>query len=94
MSLFRHCFNGLKEVENGMILLGDDYKCQVNGIWYVKLSLLDGIIRIPSHLRCVFEIRRNLISLNTLDALGCSIKIENGTIYESYQVFLGCIESC
>lgn len=42
--------------------------------------MYDGVIRDLKQVRYVPDLKRNLISLEVIDQLGCSIKVENGEI--------------
>lgn len=78
MTSFRHWSSDLKEIEGSRVLLGDDHEYQINDIDSVKLSLLDGTIRILNCVRFMLELKRNLIPLSTLDAIKYSVNISDG----------------
>lgn len=42
--------------------------------------MYDGVIRDLKQVRYVLDLKRNLIALEVIDQLGCSIKAENGEI--------------
>lgn len=71
-------FEDLKEQEEGMVLLGNDKACKIKGIGVIRIRMYDGIDRILKDVRFVPELKRNLISLGTLDSNGYSFKSENG----------------
>lgn len=51
--------------------------CQIFGIGNVNLKLHDGIIRELRQVRYVPDRKRNLISLEMLNQIGCSVKMES-----------------
>lgn len=64
---------------SGTIYLGDDNPLEVKGIGHIKLRMFDGIIR---SIECwhVPRMKRNLISLSTLDDQGYKYHSENGIL--------------
>lgn len=94
MTPFRHLFNDFKEVDSSRVLLGNDHEHHVKGIGFVKLSLLDVILRVLDSVRLVLDLKRNFILLDTLDAIGKSFKISDDIIkvMKGSRLFLGQIE--
>lgn len=78
MSPHKDWFIDLDETEFGIVMLGNNKACKINGISFVKIRMFDGCDRILRNVRYVPELRRNLVSLGVLDEIWCSIKIENG----------------
>ncbi|KAH9770761.1 hypothetical protein KPL71_012475 [Citrus sinensis] len=62
------------------VLLGNNLACKVAGIGTVTITMHDGVDRELRNVRYVPKLRRNLISLGTVDQSGCSIKAENGEL--------------
>ena len=58
-------------------MMGNNTVCQILGIGNVNLKLHDGIIRELSQVRYVPDQKRNLILLEMLNQIGCSVKIES-----------------
>lgn len=77
----------MKEVDIGRVLLGDDHECQVKDVGLVKLSLLDVIVRVVKYVRFVPKLKRNLILLGSLDAIGYSIKISKCNYESNEDIF-------
>lgn len=73
-------FIELEEFDGGKVVMGNNHQCDIKGIGSVKLKLHDGSFKILSYVRFVPGLKRNLISLGTLDKAGFSYKSENGTI--------------
>lgn len=55
---------------NGPILLGYNHECNVKGVWKVKLCLDSDYELILDNVRFISELRRDLVSLGTLDDVG------------------------
>ena len=51
----------------GSALMGDDHACKVVGIGSVRIKMFDGIVRTLTDVRHIPEMKKNLISLGTLD---------------------------
>ena len=64
--------------------------CSVAGIDTMAINMFNGMIRTPREVRRVLDLKRNLISLRTLDELGYNFKEENGklTISKSSMVVM------
>ena len=60
-----------------MVLLGNSVSCKVVGIGTIMIKMFDGVIRKLQNVRHVPELKKNLISLGTLDSLGYSCTICN-----------------
>ncbi|KAH9804147.1 hypothetical protein KPL71_002018 [Citrus sinensis] len=80
MSPNKQLFKTFEKVDTGKVLLGNNLACKVAGIGTVTITMHDGVDRELKNVRYVPELRRNLISLGTVDQLGCSIKAENGEL--------------
>ncbi|KAH0973974.1 hypothetical protein GBA52_015873 [Prunus armeniaca] len=70
MCAVREWFDTYKKVSNGEVLMGDDSSCPVKGIGTVQIRMFDGMIRVLGNIRYVPRLRKNLISLGTLDEAG------------------------
>ncbi|XP_024315863.1 uncharacterized protein LOC106865951 isoform X2 [Brachypodium distachyon] len=55
---------------NGSVLMGDDSPCEIAGIGIVQIKMFDGTIRTLSDVRHIPNLKKNLISLSTLDNKG------------------------
>ena len=73
---------GLMTTRNAMgeILIGNDATCKVVGIGTVKIKMWDGVTCTLSDVRHVPALKKNFISLGTLDANGYVIQAEDGTM--------------
>lgn len=80
MTPWKHYFTDLTEMEGGKVVMGNNQQCMVRGICNVKLQLDDGSVKLLKAIRFVPELKRNLISLGTLDSDGYHYKSENGIL--------------
>lgn len=64
----------------GSVLPGNDEICPVEGIGKIKIRLHDGSVRVLTDVRYIPGLKRNLISLGTLEEKGCIFKSDNGVI--------------
>lgn len=71
-------FESIQESDQGLVILGNDKACKVKSIGSVKLRMHDGSYKILQQVRYVPDLKRNLISLGTLESNGHSFKSENG----------------
>ena len=67
-------FNTYNLVNFGSIMMGNDASCKVVGIRNIKIKMFDGVVRTLCDVRHVLDLRKNLISLGTLDCNGFSYK--------------------
>jgi len=61
--------------------MGNNHFYSVKGISNISLKLHDNKTRTLTNVRYVPSLKRNLISLSTLDELGFSYKVENGSMH-------------
>ena len=73
-------FDTYRAVDSGSVLMGNDASCKVIGIGNVRIKMFDGVIRTLCDVRYIPELRKNLISLDTLDRIGCNYKSVRGMI--------------
>ena len=55
--------------------MGDDRPCNMEGIGMVHIKMFDGMVRELKGVRYVSELKRNLISVGALEALGLEVSI-------------------
>ena len=60
--------------------MDDDHPCNVKGISTVCIKMFDGIVRELKEVRYVPQLKRNLISVGTLKALGLVVSIRDGVL--------------
>ena len=61
--------------------MGNNQSYSVKDIGNISLKLYNNKTRSLTDVRCVLDLKRNLISLDTLDELGFSYKAENGSMH-------------
>ena len=74
-------FQNLNNKETGTVYMGNNQSYSVKGIGNISLKLHDNKTITLIDVRYVPGLKRNLISLSTLDELGFSYKAENGSMY-------------
>ena len=57
---------------------GCDHLCNIEEIDTVCVKIVDGIVRELKEVRCVPQLKRNLISVGVLKALGLAISVRDG----------------
>ncbi|KAL6521554.1 hypothetical protein OROGR_018123 [Orobanche gracilis] len=73
-------FTTFEPVDSGVGLMGNDAQCKVAGIGTIQIKTHDDIVRTFSNVRYVPDLKRNLISLGTLESLGCRYSTEGGVL--------------
>ncbi|KAK2990648.1 hypothetical protein RJ640_007782 [Escallonia rubra] len=73
-------FDCLTPCNGGTVLMGNDAVCEVMGIGTIKIKMFDGIVRTLGDVRYIPDLKKNLISLGTLDSIDCSISIKGGVM--------------
>uniref|UniRef100_A0A2N9H2K3 Integrase catalytic domain-containing protein n=1 Tax=Fagus sylvatica TaxID=28930 RepID=A0A2N9H2K3_FAGSY len=71
-------FDTYKSVNCSSVRMGNDASCKVIGIGTIKIKMFDNVVRTLGEVRHVPEMKKNLISLGTLDSKGYSYKSEHG----------------
>ena len=71
-------FDTYKSVNCGFVLIGNYATCKVFGIGTIKIKMFDNVVRTLGEVRQVPKVKKNLISLGTLDSSGYCYKSENG----------------
>ena len=57
--------------------MDNDATCTIIGMKIIKIKMSDGVVRILEKVRHISDMRKNLISLGTLDSKGYSYKSKN-----------------
>lgn len=60
--------------------MGNDHACEVVGIGLVRVRMFDGIVRTLTDVRHIPEMKKNLISLSTLNRKGLQYSAEGGVL--------------
>ena len=75
-----HAFTSYTIVSHGTVVMGNGTPCKVQGIGNVQIHTFDGTIRTFGNVRHVPNLKRNLISLSTLDSKGYKFFSEHGVL--------------
>lgn len=73
-------FEKFTNLHGGLVLLGNNKPCKIQGIRCVRFKFHDGIERIIQEVRFIPDLKRNLISLGELDRKGFLFRGENGML--------------
>jgi len=60
--------------------MGDDRPCNMKGIGTVHINMFDGMVRELTEVRYVPQLKKNLISVGALKALGLEVSIRDGVL--------------
>lgn len=63
-------FETFKSVKGGKVLLGNNKSCEAMGIGIVRIKMHDSVERILQQVKYIPGLKRNLVSLGTLDGKG------------------------
>ncbi|KAG8481222.1 hypothetical protein CXB51_025972 [Gossypium anomalum] len=80
MSLNRDWFTTYETVSEGVVLMRNNASCKITGVGTITVKMFDGVVRTLSEVRHVPELKRNLISLSTLDSKGYRYTAESGVL--------------
>jgi hypothetical protein len=73
----RNWFDTYRSINCGSVRMGNDATCTIIGMRTIKIKMSDGVVRTLEKVRHIPDMRKNLISLGTLDSKGYSYKSEN-----------------
>ncbi|KAK3010846.1 hypothetical protein RJ639_011525 [Escallonia herrerae] len=76
----RNWFVTYRSFDGGKVLMRNNVTCKVVGIGSIQIRMHDGIVRTLTDVRHVLELRKNLISLGTLDSNGYSYRAASGVM--------------
>jgi hypothetical protein len=80
MCLNRMWFDRFKSYNVGTVLMGNDARSKAIGRGTIKVRMFDKIVRILTNVKYVPDLKKNLISLDTLDSLGYDYLAKNRVI--------------
>ena len=63
----RNWFSTYEPMHKGAVLIGNNASCKLASIRTVRIKMFDGVVRTLGDVRHVSNLKRNLISLSTLD---------------------------
>ncbi|KAG8486247.1 hypothetical protein CXB51_019546 [Gossypium anomalum] len=80
MSPNRDWFTTYETVSEGVVLMRNNASCKIASVGTIKVKMFDGVFRTLSDVRHVPELKRNLISLSTLDSKGYRYIAKSGVL--------------
>jgi len=86
-------FSTYDPVDSIVVHMGNNAQCNATGVGTVKIKTHDGVVRTLSNVRHVPDLKRNLISLGTLESKGCKYSAEGGVLKVSKgnRILLKCL---
>jgi hypothetical protein len=76
----RDWFTTYESVDGSSVLMGNDVACKIVGMGTIRIMMHDGIMRTLKNVRHIPNLKKNLISLGTLDSIGYKYSGEGGVI--------------
>ncbi|XP_073107271.1 uncharacterized protein [Elaeis guineensis] len=80
MCPYRDWFYTYEQIDSGVVLMGNNAPCKTVGIGSIRIKMHDGIVRTLTQVRHIPDLKKNLISLGTLEANGCKYSAEGGVL--------------
>ena len=74
-------FTDINAYEFGIVYIGNNNSCKIQGTSSITFELHDGMNKLLTNVRYVLGLKRNLISLGTLDELGYWYKTKSGSLH-------------
>ena len=71
----RAWFSSFEKLDGCYTVMDDDHPCNIEGTGTVRIKMEDGIVRELKEVRHVPQLKKNLISIGTLEALGLVVSI-------------------
>lgn len=90
MTSNKNLLESFKETDGGQVIFGNNQTCKVQGIRSIRLMIQDRNQVILQDVRYVPKLKRNLISLGTLDKSSYSFEAEKGilTVHEDTKIVM------
>jgi hypothetical protein len=76
----REWFSDYSHVHDGDVIIGDESPLEISGIGCVQIKVHDDIFKTLTNVRYVPKMKRSLISLGTLEAMGFKFSADNGVL--------------
>ncbi|KAG8488232.1 hypothetical protein CXB51_018792 [Gossypium anomalum] len=73
-------FSSLKELEGGVVFMGNDSACKKMGVGTIQLKNHDGSIQVLTDVRYVPSLKKNLILFGALESKGLTITLRDGLL--------------
>ena len=65
---------------SGLVLIGNNHACSIEGIGTVKIKMFDGVPRVLQKVCYIPSLCKNLILIGMLDALGYTSGVHGGVL--------------
>ena len=72
---YKDWFSNFEKLDGCFAVMGDDHLCKVEGIGTIRVKMFDGMVWELKKVRYVPQLKRNLISVGALEALGHEISL-------------------
>ena len=76
----RDWFTTYQPIKCGVVLMGSNMSCKVVGIGSIRINMHDGVVRTLTNVRHIPDLKKNLISLGTLDSQRYKYCAEGGVL--------------
>jgi hypothetical protein len=76
----REWFSDYSHVHNGDVIIGDESPLEISRIGSIQIKVHDGTFKTLTNVRYVPKMKRNLISLGTLEVMGFKFSADNGVL--------------
>ncbi|KAH9659029.1 hypothetical protein KPL70_023708 [Citrus sinensis] len=80
MCLNKGWFSNFKELDGGVVFMGNDNACKTMGIGTIQLKNHDGSIQVLTDVCYIPSLKKNLISLGVLESKGLAITLRDGLL--------------
>ena len=84
----RDWFDIYRSINSGTVTIGNGVHCKITGIGNIRIKMFDGVVKTLCDVRHVPKVKKNLISLGTLDSNGYGYKSEGGVMKVSKGVMV------
>ena len=78
--LNRDWFSNFEKLYDCSVIMGDDRLCNMVGIGTILIKMFDEMMRKLKEVRYVTQLKKNLISIGVLEALGLEISDRDGVL--------------
>jgi len=76
----RNWFSSFEKLDGCFVIMGDNHPCNIEGICMVHIKMFDGMVWELKEERYVSQLKRNLISVGALEALGLEVSIGDSVL--------------
>ena len=80
MCFIKEWFFNFTELNGGVVYLANNQPCKIAGIDSISLKNHDGSTRVLTDVRYIPKLKKNLLSLGTLESKGFTIILQNGIL--------------